>query len=236
MEILAIECSGTSGSVALSKDSKSSIIALRPDTGSLQELAQAIEQLNPERPDFICVTAGPGSFTGIRVGLTTAKMLALAWQRPVVPVNTLEVVAHRSLQGFDCINEPSQVPTLIMPVINAYRGQVFTAAWKVVDEIGLGECVFTPQVCDAKLWQSGDLIPKGDWGSRIAVSGPGLRTYPMSAGHTITPANAFWDPRAEDVLEVGIKQWKVSGGETAANVQANYLRASAAEEKLKSTT
>ena len=99
MTNLAIECSGTAGSVALF-DGENPICYSDLDTSfsSVRTLAGEIERVmrGQPKPSFISVTNGPGSFTGLRVGLTTAKMLALAWNVPVMPVDTLQAIALRA--------------------------------------------------------------------------------------------------------------------------------------------
>jgi tRNA threonylcarbamoyladenosine biosynthesis protein TsaB len=70
--------------------------------------------------DLWAVTAGPGSFTGLRIGLATIKGLALATQKPVVGLSTLEVLAHSF----------SYSPYLICPVVDARKKEVFCAYFR----------------------------------------------------------------------------------------------------------
>lgn len=75
--------------------------------------------------ELFAVSAGPGSFTGIRIGAATTKGLAFGSGKPCIGVSTLEAMAHRL-----------QVPAgaLVCPVMNARRGQVYTALFRVNNE------------------------------------------------------------------------------------------------------
>lgn len=73
----------------------------------------------PDELEAIAVTTGPGSYTGVRIGVTTAKSMAWALNIPLYPVSTLQVFAQNGL-GF---------PGLISPLIDARRNQVYTAAF-----------------------------------------------------------------------------------------------------------
>ncbi len=81
----------------------------------LTESAIEREQLNA-----IAVAAGPGSFTGLRIGVSTARALAQALNLPAVPVSTLEALA-------EAVPGPG---TLICPLLDARRSQVYTALYK----------------------------------------------------------------------------------------------------------
>jgi tRNA threonylcarbamoyladenosine biosynthesis protein TsaB len=76
----------------------------------------SLSQLNA-----IAVTIGPGSYTGLRVGLSAAKGLCFALQIPLITINTLEVMAYSSKQD--------DANILICPMIDARRMEVFTAVY-----------------------------------------------------------------------------------------------------------
>lgn len=81
--------------------------------------------LTPDDIDLFAVSAGPGSFTGVRIGTATVKGIAFGTQTPCIGVSTLEALAY-NLIG----NEGS----LICPVMNARRKQVYTALFRVENE------------------------------------------------------------------------------------------------------
>ena len=74
--------------------------------------------IEPKDIDLFAAVAGPGSFTGVRIGVCTVKGLAHAWNRPVVAISSLEALAARAF-GFDGV---------ICPILDARRAQVYAAA------------------------------------------------------------------------------------------------------------
>ena len=82
--------------------------------------------------DVFAVASGPGSFTGLRVGLATVQGFALSLQRDVVGIPTLEAMAHAGLWSIAADAAP---PRLIIPWMNAHRDEVFCAIY----ESGSGE-------------------------------------------------------------------------------------------------
>ncbi|MBQ8030567.1 MAG: tRNA (adenosine(37)-N6)-threonylcarbamoyltransferase complex dimerization subunit type 1 TsaB [Butyrivibrio sp.] len=129
MKILAIDTSGLVGSVALLdggtltaqfsiqyKTTHSEI--LMP---MLKDIADKIH-LDMKSVDAIAVAAGPGSFTGLRIGSATAKGLALAIDCPIIPVPTVDGLAY-NLYG----NEK-----IICPMMDARRSQVYTGIYTFV--------------------------------------------------------------------------------------------------------
>lgn len=129
MKILAIDTSGLVGSVALLdggtltaqfsiqyKTTHSEI--LMP---MLRDIADKIH-LDMKSVDAIAVAAGPGSFTGLRIGSATAKGLALAIDCPIIPVPTVDGLAY-NLYG----NEK-----IICPMMDARRSQVYTGIYTFV--------------------------------------------------------------------------------------------------------
>lgn len=99
----------------------------------LQELKVQLSQF-----DLYAVAAGPGSFTGLRVGLTAVKGWAEAHQKPIAAVSALEAVAAQA----------HGVHTLVAPVIDARRGQIYGALYarpeKRLERLG-DEVVMTPE-------------------------------------------------------------------------------------------
>lgn len=130
MLILAIEASAKSASVALMEDTV--LIAQYTQCSGLthsRTLLPMVEDLlkNTERKlsdvDLFAVAHGPGSFTGIRIGVSTVKGLAWAGEKKCVGVSTLEAMAWH---GVMCDG-------LVCPLMDARRSQVYNALFEIAD-------------------------------------------------------------------------------------------------------
>lgn len=127
MKVLAVDTSAMTASVALMIDGRlaaESILnhkkthseKIMPMIDSvLKESETGIEEI-----DVFAVANGPGSFTGLRIGVSTVKALAHAMEKPVVGVNTLAALAYNI---FDADG-------LVSPIMDARRGQVYNAVYK----------------------------------------------------------------------------------------------------------
>ena len=131
MKILALDSSGLVASVAVAEDDnliaeytvnykKTHSQTLLP---MLDEIAKMTE-LDLNTIDAIAVAAGPGSFTGLRIGSATAKGLGLALKKPLIPIPTVEGLAY-NLYG---------TKALICPLMDARRNQVYTGIYEFSGE------------------------------------------------------------------------------------------------------
>lgn len=129
MRILALDSSGLVASVALAEDDnliaeytvqykKTHSQTLLP---MLEEISRMVE-LDLATVDVIAVAAGPGSFTGLRIGSATAKGLAFALQKPIVPVSTVDGLAYQMYGA----------QSLVCPIMDARRNQVYTGIYEFV--------------------------------------------------------------------------------------------------------
>lgn len=132
MKILAIESSGRCASAAYLSDGLIKA-EYTLDTGlthseTLLPLTdKLLKAAGAEVPEVIAVSAGPGSFTGLRIGAAMVKGLADGWKAGVIPVPTLEALAYR-YYGYD---------GLICPIMDARRGQVYGGVYRFEGEMGL---------------------------------------------------------------------------------------------------
>jgi tRNA threonylcarbamoyladenosine biosynthesis protein TsaB len=78
--------------------------------------------------DRIAVGVGPGSFTGLRIGVATARALSQATGAVLAPVSTLRALSVLR-------EEPPEYGTVVLPVVDARRGEVFVAAWRGEHEV-----------------------------------------------------------------------------------------------------
>jgi len=84
--------------------------------------------LKPFSIEAIAVTQGPGSYTGLRVGMASAKGLCYALKKPLILINTLEVMALAAIE--DAKNKGTDISQLLFaPMIDARRQEVFTAVY-----------------------------------------------------------------------------------------------------------
>lgn len=126
MKILALDSSGMVASVAVVEDEKVLIEYTMNDKKThsqtlLPMLDELVKQINLdlESIDAIAVAAGPGSFTGLRIGSATAKGLGLALNKPLISIPTVDGLAY-NLFGVD---------KLICPIMDARRNQVYTGLY-----------------------------------------------------------------------------------------------------------
>ena len=126
MNILAIDTSGPVAGCCVMKDGKvAHLIAMEHGLTHSQTIMVAVDQalsassMTCADIDLFAVVAGPGSFTGVRLGVCAAKGFAHAAGKPCVAVHALEALAM-NMAGFDGV---------VCPILDARRGQVYCAAF-----------------------------------------------------------------------------------------------------------
>jgi tRNA threonylcarbamoyl adenosine modification protein YeaZ len=274
---LALETIGLSGSVALFKDTQLvSNILLPPKIGSGRSLLPAIDQMVDQASisaadlGLISLAIGPGSFTGLRVSVASAKALGYALKVPLCAVDTLETLAYRLAMEFlnareklsnrQKVEQPAK-PILIAAAMDAYRKQVFRLVARV-DEPAIPQSteknaiqlqVLIPSHhLDVSLWKQNPfygLQPSHYFNAKeqlvhsmmdfeqftVIVGGNAVDRYP--AGDIWPMAISVSDPRDINAVDVGHYAWQQYLQGTPIDpfrLLPNYLRASAAEEKISS--
>ena len=225
MKILAIDSTANTSTVALLEDE--ALIALytvntkNTHSETLLPMVKSLLEscrLSVDDLDVLACANGPGSFTGVRIGVATIKGLAFGKDKKCVEVSTTEALAQ-NLEGFDGI---------ACPIMNARRGQVYTCIYKdgkpLVDEacMMLDELIPILEKYDEKIYFTGDgyeLILDKEIKNKCQT--PELLRY----------SNAF------SVGRVAYKKIQNDEFTTDANLRVNYLRKPQAErereEKLK---
>ena len=144
MKVLALDSSGLTASVAIVEENGTDQNLLAEYTVNykkthsqtllpmLDEIVRMTEQ-DLKGMDAIAVAAGPGSFTGLRIGSATAKGLGLALNKPLVEIPTVDALAY-NLYGTDGV---------ICPLMDARRNQVYTGIYEFR---GGNMCVIEPQM------------------------------------------------------------------------------------------
>jgi tRNA threonylcarbamoyladenosine biosynthesis protein TsaB len=220
MRILAIETTDLAGSIAaLEGDCILAQCDLDSSMRSAQTLAGGIAALlgkvgwQPRDVELIGVATGPGSFTGLRVGVTTAKMYAYAVSAEVMGVSTLEAIVH---QAPDDIRK-------IWTVLDAQREQVFAAHFSRYDDGW--RWIGQPSLLDNAAWLS--RLAAGD-----AVAGPGLVKLAERLPLGIVQIDrAFWSPNAAAIGQLAWRQFQSGRRDDLRSLVPHYFRPSAAEEK-----
>jgi tRNA threonylcarbamoyladenosine biosynthesis protein TsaB len=225
MRIVALETSGRHGSLAALTTSADGLTLLRQvelarDQRTAQVLAPRLRQMlsevdwPPKSVDLVAVANGPGSFTGLRLGVTTAKVFAYAVDAEIVAVNTLAAIA-------------SQVPQSPMPVwtiMDAQRQELFAAKF-TSSENGQVHAVVQTQILSQEAWI--DSLQPGE-----RVSGPALHRLAarLPAAILIVPED-LWQPTAATVGCVAWNAYRNGQRDDVWQLAPAYYRASAAEEK-----
>ncbi len=231
MKVLALDSSGLVASVAVVEDDgvcgnllaeytvnykKTHSQTLLP---MLDEIAKMIE-LDLNTIDAIAVAAGPGSFTGLRIGSATAKGLGLALEKPLVHIPTVDALAY-NLYGTDRI---------ICPLMDARRNQVYTGIYEFCDNalkviepqtvVGIDD--ITKKLCELER----EVIFLGD-GVPVYIE---ALTERLMAGQKFSFAPSHLSKqRAGAVAALAVQYIREGKTESAADHRPDYLRLSQAE-------
>ncbi|MBX3415208.1 MAG: tRNA (adenosine(37)-N6)-threonylcarbamoyltransferase complex dimerization subunit type 1 TsaB [Pirellulales bacterium] len=221
MRGIALETSGLRGSVA-AFDGEHILAAqeLTSKQRSAQSLAPALRDLltaqgwQPRDVQLVAVTAGPGSFTGLRIGVTTAKTFAYAVGAELVAVDTLEVIASQA---------PGEYRRLHV-ILDAGRSQAFAAQFS--RGIAAASTTVVPShIVDMAAWLAA--LQPGD-----TVTGPLLDKLGSPLPPGVAPIDsAHRAPTAAAVARVAWQKYLAGQRDDPIQLVPLYLRLSAAEEK-----
>jgi len=218
MLVLGVDTSGKNGSIALVRLEQGTprtleVVPLQGGTFSAQLVPQISELLQRHRLtkrniDAFAVVSGPGSFTGLRVGLAAIKALAEVLQKPIATVSLLEVISRASEKKGE-----------IVAALDAGRGEIYAA----------GYSVFETQTTLRKQ----ELLTFAEFASsngdrEIITSDAKVADLAREKGLRVTPV-AY--PRADVIARLGLE--KIQAGEVISveALDANYIRRSDAEAK-----
>jgi tRNA threonylcarbamoyladenosine biosynthesis protein TsaB len=223
MKILAFETSGLLGSVALLETTEGKVVsAVERETPADQRTARSLlptthrllsdHGWRPADVELIAVTTGPGSFTGLRIGVVAAKTFAYAVGAKLVGVHTLAGLAYPI------------AASRVWTILDAQRQELFVANFS------------EDASSDFRLEPTTSIMAIDDWlrslQSNDVVTGPPLQKLRplIPAGVAIAPEEA-WRPSAEAVGRLGLV--KFDRGELISPLELvpDYFRKSAAEEK-----
>ena len=228
MRILGIDTSGMTASVAILEDEcligeytvnfkKTHSQTLLP---MLDELLTRVE-LSVEDMDAIATAAGPGSFTGLRIGAATVKGLAMPFNTPVIEVSSLEALAYQ------CCGSAG----LVCPIFDARRSQTYAAAYEFDGNEAV--CVIEPSALMME-----EFIEKLNIIGKPAVfTGDGVPVFAEmikeKAGFEASFAPAHRSRQsAAAVAYLGMKKMQKGESVAAADHRPIYLRIPQAEREL----
>ena len=214
---LILETSGRVGQVALA-EGETLLAARRLDEARRQarDLAPAVAQLlaeggwKPRDISAVVVSRGPGSYTGLRVGVMSAKAFAYAAGCPVLAIDAFAAIAAQA---------PPEASALDV-IADAQQQKVYVQRF----ERGVPASSLT--IRPATEWLAGTPAP---W-----VSGPGLRLHRDRLPPDVRAVEeSLWDPRPESLLALALRRWAAGERDDPFAVEPLYLRPSSAEEQWK---
>ncbi|MBT4158673.1 MAG: tRNA (adenosine(37)-N6)-threonylcarbamoyltransferase complex dimerization subunit type 1 TsaB [Planctomycetaceae bacterium] len=243
-KFLAIETSTSPGSVAagvlpsrhdtmngsIQNDNRFVQESLLPETGTqgrhlMPALTAAAKSAgwSLDMTDLVIVATGPGPFTGLRVGITTAKAIAWTNSCPLVGVSTVSCLATQAISECGPVDR-------VEVIFDAGRGELFVAT--------------ATQPTDGLIWQVSDGTLKRPEEWRIAlprdtiVTGPGLalqhevlQELQSNPGSRSVPPASAWHPNSRTLARIGIAAAERGLTTEPATLSPTYLRASYAEDR-----
>jgi tRNA threonylcarbamoyladenosine biosynthesis protein TsaB len=218
--LLLLETSGRAGFVAVAEgETLLAVRQLDEARRHARDLAPAVADLlagqgwQPRDLHSVIVSRGPGSYTGLRVGIMSAKALAYATGCALLTIDSFTVIAAQAppeAQRVDVLADAQQDKVYVQPFGRAGDGWQPLAALAVV--------------------------PFEEWLARKEpdawLTGPGLRRWVdrLPNGVRATPAEC-WDPQPQSLLHLGVHRYRAGERDDVWSVEPLYLRPSSAEEQ-----
>jgi len=241
MLVLGIDSSGHTASCALIEDNLvlseySANIGLTHSQTLLPMVAEIFSRTGRSVSDLdaIAVSAGPGSFTGLRIGASTAKGLALGYGIPLIEVSTLEGLAKNvsDMGGISSCTEtsgenrpaPDKDALYVHPIMDARRKQVYTGAFLNGTLVGEEEAIGIDEL-------AGNINKTGGRHLFLGDAVPVYREYLME--HLTVPFG-FASPqnllqRASSVALIGMEKLKAGEAVSGKDFRLSYIRKPQAE-------
>lgn len=224
MRLLALDTTTPGGSGAVLEDGR--LLAAFEDASAASHSARLLASVEGMLAsagmgirdiDAFAVTTGPGSFTGIRIGLSTVKAFAFASGRPVAPVSSLRALAWKFRDD----------PGLAAPMLDAKKGEIYAAVFRV-GAGGLEELVPQGAYDPGRFLES---VPLGESirliGTGVAVCGDRIGAV-LGPGARLSPLPPFI---GTEVGLLGFAILAAGGGVAADALEPLYFRKSQAEDR-----
>ncbi|MCL2348956.1 MAG: tRNA (adenosine(37)-N6)-threonylcarbamoyltransferase complex dimerization subunit type 1 TsaB [Planctomycetaceae bacterium] len=237
-KILAIETTEKQGSVAVSNDGVVLLcLSLDNRMRSAQSLIPAIKTLladvsiSTQLIDVIAVAIGPGSFTGLRVGLATARMLAYTIGAKLLGINTLQsIAANLTPENEGKIGQ--KIEQKVTVAIDAQRGDVSAQTFLLTQGSHFNDFIFPipqdePQLMSFENWLNLSLDDEN-----LLFCGPVLKKNTLQKTKNIPLVDEkYWQPNAVGVTRIAWERFQAGESDDLWSLQPYYSRLSAAEEK-----
>lgn len=229
MKVLAVDTSSRCGALGLTQDGEVlAEVALKSQENHSARLLPSIDwvlqrlQLSLDDIDAFGVVTGPGSFTGLRVGLATIKGFAWSLKKPVVGISSLEVLARGH----------GETSLTVIPMLDARRGKVYAAGYQISSSNF--EIVLPEQ--DISIPELLETYPKP-----FVCLGDGARYFQkelreQAASRVHFAESAFDLPRGGVLAKLAHAKVQVQDFLDVESAQPNYMRQSEAEVRLKESS
>ncbi|ABO51391.1 peptidase M22, glycoprotease [Desulforamulus reducens MI-1] len=177
--------------------------------------------ITTKQVNAVAVSSGPGSFTGLRIGMTTAKTLAWIWQIPIIGVSTLEALALPLMAR----------EQIVCPILNARKNEVYTSIFR--GRTGRPEMLEGPLAIGIS-----ELVQKLEkWPGPVTFVGDAVPVYQeeiikLLGQRALFGAQSAQLPRGAAVAELGYWEMLAGGGVMPLDLEPEYIRLSEAEVKL----
>lgn len=233
MLLLAVDTAGSTGGVLLARQGAESpdrlaeqrsiqILGARdlPPRAFSAQLIPAIAELLQSSQllladlDALVVVSGPGSFTGLRVGLSAVKAMAEATGKAIIALSRLAVLASMAAT----LSSPESADALVHAVLDAGRGEFYHGIYRDSGKICVAESLQTLDGLTAAIHNPSDIV---------LVSEPAVhRALAAINGIDGMDVRELPPPAVQDALPLAAAAWQAGDFRNPATLDANYLRRS----------